>query len=385
MRSINRSAVLEYLRLAKTASRTELSSQLQISKPTVMRIIDELMDCGLVRATGQIENGLGRSRELLALDVQNNLVIGVELGSSAVSGIVATLGGEILCRARSEAVWSGEEDGLRELAGCIHELRGLAQKQPGKVLGIAVCVPGIIDRTAGVVKVAPCLSWQDYPLLEKLQPAFDLPITIENDVNLAALGEHWFGAGVGADHLVWITIDTGVGAGIILDGKLFRGHRDSSGEIGYLLPSVQYLDRPYPGFGALESIASGPGIVARGLAAVHAQFPDRPMAALTPAAIFQAAQNGETWAGDIVRQTVDMLSLAVANVSVCFDPEVIIVGGSVAESSDGLIPAIQARLGGVIPFVPRIQKTTLGKDAALLGCVVRVFQETTEYAAVHSA
>ena len=90
----------------------------------------------------------------------------------------------------------------------------------------------------GVVKIAPSLNWLNFPLFEKLEPFFEIPVIIENDVNLAALGENWFGIGEGVNNLVMISIGTGIGSGIILDGKLHRGYRDSSGEIGYLLPGL---------------------------------------------------------------------------------------------------------------------------------------------------
>ena len=256
MRAINRSAVLEYLRLAKKASRTELSVQLRISKPTAMRIIDELVADGWVVDLDQKEKGSRRSREMLALNTHNNLVIGVDLGGSHISGVIADIGGEIIHQIHVNQKWQSPTENYAILVEFIQALEVEAHKNGARTLGIAIGVPGIVDSKSGLVRIAPSLNWRDFPLLEKLQQKFSLPVIIENDVNLAALGENWFGAGVGVANMVMISIGTGIGSGIILDGKLHRGFRESSGEIGYLLPGIQYLDNQYPGFGALESLAS---------------------------------------------------------------------------------------------------------------------------------
>jgi len=263
MRAINRSAVLEYLRLSKTASRTELSTELMISKPTVMRIVDDLLAAGLIISLDEREKGARRSRELLALNAPNNLVLGVDIGGSHISAIIATIGGEILYQNRTAVNWSSSESNYQTLIQYIKDLRKEALSFPVNILGIAIGVPGIIDSTNGVVRIAPSLNWHNFPLLEKLESALDIPVIVENDVNLAVLGENWFGIGEGVNNLVMISVGTGIGSGIILDGKLHRGFRDSSGEIGYLLPGVQYLDNQYPGFGALESLASCSGITDR--------------------------------------------------------------------------------------------------------------------------
>jgi glucokinase-like ROK family protein len=385
MRSINRSAVLEYLRLAKTASRSELSRQLHISKPTAMRIIDELMEHDLVCSLGQKGKGVvGRSEEMLALNITQNLVIGIDLGGSHISGIIANIGGEILVQTRSEKVWGEAEENCVAVIRFIQSLLRRAGEIQASLLGIAVGVPGIIDSKAGVVKIAPAMNWKDFPLLERLQAAFNLPVTVENDVNLAALGEYWFGAGVGINNLVMIAIGTGIGAGIILDGKLHRGFRESSGEIGYLIPGIQYLDNQYPGFGALESIASGKGIAERASAYLKKQGLTPLPSPLDAAAVFQAARDGQPWAEAIIKETIDYLSLAVANVSVCFDPELIILGGGISASVDLLIEPILTRLAHVIPVLPRLEGSSLQGNAPLLGAVVLVFQKATDYAVVQT-
>jgi predicted NBD/HSP70 family sugar kinase len=383
MRAINRSAVLEYLRLSKTASRTELSTELMISKPTVMRIVDDLLAAGLIISLDEREKGARRSRELLALNAPNNLVLGVDIGGSHISAIIATIGGEILYQNRTAVNWSSSESNYQTLIQYIKDLRKEALSFPVNILGIAIGVPGIIDSTNGVVRIAPSLNWHNFPLLEKLESALDIPVIVENDVNLAVLGENWFGIGEGVNNLVMISVGTGIGSGIILDGKLHRGFRDSSGEIGYLLPGVQYLDNQYPGFGALESLASCSGITDRAIKALKSTATHFDISKVDAQFVFDQAREGQTWAKNIVNETVDFLSLAIANISVCFDPELIIIGGGIAGSIDMLIAPIQKRLMNVIPFVPKLEGSRLMNNAPLLGAVVRVFQKCEDYTVVH--
>ncbi|MDP3450301.1 MAG: ROK family transcriptional regulator [Anaerolineaceae bacterium] len=383
MRAINRSAVLEYLRLSKTASRTELSTELMISKPTVMRIVDDLLAAGVIISLDEREKGARRSRELLALNAPNNLVLGVDIGGSHISAIIATIGGEILYQNRTAVNWSSSESNYQTLIQYIKYLRKEALSFPVNILGIAIGVPGIIDSTNGVVRIAPSLNWHNFPLLEKLESALDIPVIVENDVNLAVLGENWFGIGEGVNNLVMISVGTGIGSGIILDGKLHRGFRDSSGEIGYLLPGVQYLDNQYPGFGALESLASCSGITDRAIKSLKSTATHFDISKVDTQYVFDQAREGQTWAKNIVNETVDFLSLAIANISVCFDPELIIIGGGIAGSIDMLIAPIQKRLMNVIPFVPKLEGSRLLNNAPLLGAVVRVFQKCEDYTVVH--
>ena len=379
MRAINRTAVLKYLRLANTASRTELSVQLKISKPTVKRIIDELVNDGWVLNLEEKEKGFRRSRDLLAIDSSGNLAIGIDLGGSHISGIVGNIGGEILYQSRIPMNCQAAEYNYEELLRFIDKLKGEAAKIKGRVLGVAVGVPGIVENKSGTVKIAPSLNWENFPLLDKLKSMIALPILLENDVNLAALGENWFGVGVGVENMVMVSIGTGIGAGIILEGRLYRGFRDSSGEIGYMLPGITYLDKKYPGFGALEGLASCKGIAEKAYKAAMQKGKNIGRETFDTEQVFTAAGSGEPWAKEIIAETIDLLSLAVANVSVIADPELIIIGGGIIGSAEQFIGPVKNRLKGVIPFIPEIAASALKSDAPLLGCVVRVFQKSVEY------
>ncbi len=385
MRAINRSAVLEYLRTSKITSRTEIANKLKLSRPTVMRIIDKLIEKGLVISTGKKESGIGRSRELLEINQKGNAVIGIDIGGGHISGALADIGGEIIFEHRKPQQWKTPDENYKYIENFILQIMEKSHDYKVNLLGIGIGVPGIVATKTGDVKLAPSLRWEDYPFLQKLLPLLDVPIFIENDVALAALGEHWFGAGIGSSNLIMITIGTGIGSGVILDGKLYRGHSDSAGEIGYMIPSIQYLNQQYPDFGALESIASGKGITDRAREILKMSQPNRDLSEINAQFVFDEAKGGKRWAIQLIDETIDHLSLMIANVSVCFDPEIIILGGGVAGSLDLLIDPIIKRLDGVIPNLPQLKISTLRDTATLLGGVVHVFHKITDYSVVHIA
>lgn len=380
IRNINRSAILDLLREKSPISRSQIARQLNMSVPTVMRIVNDLMDEDLVRMRGTVESTGGRPGSLLEFNGDAYAVVGVDLGGTKMFGTVADLAGIIQ---HERYVPHKRDNGPRqyfdELCEFIQMLLD-APRPPGQcVRGIGVGAPGFTLVPEGVVTWAPSLGWRDLPLQEMLSDRFDMPVFVENDVNLTALGEWGFGAGRGASNLVSIAIGTGIGAGIIIGGALYRGHNQGAGEVGYLLPGVDFLGRCYNQFGALESLASGTGIAERACQLLEQEDKPVPPEGLTAQDVFDAARSGEAWAQQVVGGTVDYLSLAIASISALLDPEIIILGGGVARSADLLIDPILQRLEGVVQFVPRLVASPLGRRAAAMGAIMLVLNATTEY------
>jgi glucokinase-like ROK family protein len=379
MRSINRSATLGFIRRNGPASRSEIARRLDMSLPTVMRIVDDLIEEGFVRPGGYSESTGGRPGALLEFNGDAYAVVGVDLGGTKMFGVTADLSGKI----QHEINWShGVDDGPEEHLACLIELiEGLleAPRPPGQeVRGIGVGAPGVTLVPEGVVAWAPSLGWHDLPLKDILNDRFRLPVFVENDVSLAALGEWGFGAAQGVQDLVCIAVGTGIGAGIILGGALYRGYNQAAGEIGYLPPGLEFLGRRYDQFGALESLASGLGIAGRGRRALEEEGRPVPPEGLSAQDVFEAARGGEPWAQQVVSETVDYLSIAIASVSALLAPEVIVLGGGVSRSADLLIEPIRERVEGVVPFVPRLVASPLGRRAAVMGAIMLVLNATTE-------
>ncbi|MBI4927412.1 MAG: ROK family transcriptional regulator [Anaerolineae bacterium] len=379
MRAINRAAVLDCVRNRESISRSEIAETLNLSLPTVMRIVDELMAEGLVHDTHQKAWSGGRKRGLIAFNGEQSVMIGIDLGGTKIYGAVADLNGQILEEMVFTHHQSTAEESFGVLRDSLNTLIERAQATGRRLVGLTVGVPGAVDPASGIVSVAPSLEWYDFPLKERLRAVFDLPIAVENDVNLAALGELWFGANDDARDLVLIAIGTGIGAGIVLNGLIHTGRHHMAGEIGYLLPTPAHLNQTYPGFGALEMFAAGPGVAERARERLKNEWTASQLASLTAEDVFSAARQDRAWAQAVVAETVDYLAQAVAAVSLLYDPDVIILGGGVARSADLLVHPILERLRGVIPFQPALRASPLGYRAGVLGGIVTLMRMTANY------
>jgi len=377
MRRINRSAILNLIRTEGPIARSEIGRRLNMSLPTVMRVVDDLAQENLVRFHGSEPSG-GRRRALVEFNGASQAIIGIDLGGTKMYGTITDLTGDIVHAIR--VPWgknNGPDSALAGLYSLIEELLKAPRPKDQTLRGIGIGVPGITLIDSGTVVWAPSLGWRDLPLKQLVTERFGLPAFIENDVNVAALGEFGFGVERNTPNLVCLAIGTGIGAGIVIDGRLIRGHNQGAGEVGYFLPDIHYLGKRYEGFGAFESLASGLGIAQR--ASKRLRETNHPLAGqdITAEAVFEHAREGADWATQIVDETVDYLSQALAAISALLDPEAIVLGGGVAQSADMLIKPILQRIEGTIPFVPRIVASNLGPQAVVMGTIMLVLDATT--------
>lgn len=379
MRRINRTCVLEIIRLQGPISRTAISQQLDVSLPTVMRIVDGLLDEDLVQRDADTQWSGGRRRSLLSFNSEGHIVLGVDLGGTKMFGALSTLGGEVVDEVHFPQHGTSGDESFDQLLQMVETLLASPRLAGRPVRGIGVGAPGVTRHEEGIVTWAPSLQWRDYPLRHRLEEHIGIPVSVDNDVNLAVLGELWFGAGRNVRNMVLITVGTGIGSGIVINGVLYRGSREASGEIGYFLPGREFLGRHYGQFGALEEIASGNGIADRGRRELHDARRPEELAALTAEDVFKAARDGEAWALKVIDETVDYLAMTVGNVQALFDPELIVLGGGVARSADLLIEPILRRLEGALPMPPRLVPSSLGRRAAVMGAIVNVLHNTDDF------
>jgi predicted NBD/HSP70 family sugar kinase len=216
-----------------------------------------------------------------------------------------------------------------------------------------------------------------------LTERYKLPITVDNDVNLAAMGELWFGAGQDVQNMILIVVGSGIGAGIIIDGALYRGGSEASGEIGNFIPGREFLENNYQDYGALEKVASGIGIVERAKASLRSKQGTTELPSLTMDDVFIAARQGQAWAVSVINETVDYLAIAIVNLTVSFDPELIVLGGGISPFADMLVEPILQRIEGVIPSLPHLVISSLGLRAGVMGAITNVLHNTSNFYVVH--
>jgi predicted NBD/HSP70 family sugar kinase len=232
VREANRSALYQALLAGGTRTRTELAQQTGLSVPTVAAIVQEFCELGLVAEVGYEPSGGGRPAQLWQFQPDARWVLSLDLsGEVCQAGLTDLLG-------REHAQFTGpslrpyhEEVLTGWLAALLKRL-----EQGGKRIGrVSAAVPGVIDRASGRVHLAPALGWSDYALAEVLALACGREVVLENDVNALALAELHYGAALGYEHVLCVAIGSGVGAGLILEGRLFRGAHSAAGEVGYSL------------------------------------------------------------------------------------------------------------------------------------------------------
>jgi glucokinase len=274
-------------------------------------------------------------------------VLGIDIGgTNLVVGSVAEDGSRVVATAseptHAEAGASDVVDRLVALAQrVIAETR---REVPGaEILGVGVGAPGPLDTKRGIVLLTPNLGWVNMPLRQIIHDRLGLPAALDNDANCAVLGEWWVGAARGARHAIGITIGTGIGGGLILDGRLYHGASDVAGEIGHTTIDTEGRRCKCGNYGCLEAYASGPNIALRAVEAIQAgaesSLPAHvggDLTRVTAQTVYEAAQDGDELALEVVNDTAKFLGLGIANLLNVFNPEVVVVCGGVTQAGDHL-------------------------------------------------
>jgi glucokinase-like ROK family protein len=235
VRRMNRSLILETLRTKDTLSRAGLASITGLNPSTVSNIVNELLTENLVRETDLRQPEIGRPSRMLELNPLGGCALGVEINVDYLLAILTDFTANILWRQRiSIDPREGQEKILDDIEALIAD--GMTAKDTSNlpILGIGVGVPGLVDYRSGILRIAPNLHWQDVPIQDILHRRFRIPIYVENEANAAALGEYLFGAARGVDNFIYLSAGVGLGGGIVLDGKLFRGSYGYASEVGHM-------------------------------------------------------------------------------------------------------------------------------------------------------
>lgn len=380
MRTINRTAIIDLIRRESPLSRSYISQTLGVSLPTVMRFVDELIEEKLVRPLRETEWSGGRRRSLIELNTQENAVIGVNLGDNNTFGAIANIGGSILKEIEIPRDTDDPEQNFIDVVQLIQSLLEAPELAGRRVLGIGVGAPGVTHHKEGLVVWAPTLNWRNFPLQKRLAEKFNLPIIVDNDVNLSALGEMWYGAGKNLKNIAVIALGAGIGSAIVVDGFLYRGTHEAAGEIGYQVPDREHLGAERKRFGSMEQVASGVGIADRARHLLAGTLPEAQLEHLTAKEVFDAMRRGESWAEPIYTETVQYLAMIVSSISAILDPEVIIFSGGVSRAADLFIPTIQQHLAGLQPagVELNLKQSPLGLRGVVLGAITVVLNHTSE-------
>ncbi|MDU0291687.1 ROK family protein [Saccharothrix longispora] len=364
MRVLNQRAVLDRLRVGGPATRPQIAKDTGLSKPTVGQALLDLERHGLVRPTGRTTAGPGRSAVLYEPDPAAGYVLGVDIGRQRIRIAVADLAGSVVARV-------DERNRCRSASAVVREVKELAARTVSdaglsfddlvvKVVG----TPGVPDPRGRALRHAPNLpGWERPGLLDDLEAELGPGLVVENDANLAAVGERAYGVARGVDVFVCVTVGTGIGMGIVVDGRLFRGAHGAAGEVGYLPwpGAAPDGEGPDPRRGQVEAAVAAGSVVA--LAERHG------LSVRSAREVFAAAKSGDERALAAVRDEAERLAYVVASVVAVVDPELVVLGGGIGSNTDLLGEPLRAALARTTPLAPRVVAGELGDGAVLSGAV----------------
>lgn len=312
-----------------------------------------------------------------------NYVIGVDLGGTKISTALSTFEGNIISQTVVPTNASeGELPVLNRIISSIDEVINGANITINEVEAIGIGSPGPLDAKKGLIITTPNLPFKNYNLVQPIRERFNVPVYLDNDANVAAIGEFMFGAGKGKENIVFFTVSTGVGGGAVLNGQAYRGNTSNALEIGHMTVAP---DGPRCGcgnVGCLEAVASGTAIGKRGQEAVQTNVETslKKYDKITSYEVFIEAKNGDAVAKEIVDKAMNYLGIGVANAISIFDPEMVIIGGGVSKVGDILFDTVKSvvktRCFKAMSESCEIVPAGLGTDAGVMGAVALAILET---------
>jgi predicted NBD/HSP70 family sugar kinase len=363
LRAINARTILEQIQRNGPVSRAQVARDIGLSKPTVSLGLTALLDVGLVREVGRSSGRPGPSAVLYELNPMAGWVVGVDVGRRRVRAALADITGDVVARRDEPARASSARTLIGQIGAIAHGLAAEAGIGWDQVHHVTVGSPGVFEPVRGAVILAPNLpGWGRQGLLERLRGELGDRIGVENDVNLAAEGERWRGLARDVRTFGFLSVGTGVGMGLVLDGKLYRGASGSAGEVGYLPIGADPYDRQVRRRGAFEEAVNGAAVVRAG---AKAGLPG----SLTAKKVFALARKGDPLAGRVVEDEARRLAVGLAVVAAVVDLELVILGGGVGGNADLLLAPVERELRALSPIRPRLAVSALGEDAVLQGAV----------------
>jgi len=289
--------------------------------------------------------------------VREQFIIGVDLGGTNIAaGAMPTDGTrEIGMRMAPTHGEEGADAVVDRIAMMIEDVIAQTQAETGAersdFLGVGIGSPGPLDRARGIVIVSPNLGWHNFPLRDEVSKRVNLPAALDNDANCATLGEWWCGAAKGGRNVVGITIGTGIGGGLIFDGKLYHGSSDGAGEIGHTTIDPTGRRCKCGNYGCLEAYASGPAIAERareelevdGNSILH-EMVEGDLSCITAQIVFEASKRGDPVATQVVRDTAHFLGVGVSNLINVLNPDIVVIAGGVTQAGDLLFDPLRAEI-----------------------------------------
>jgi glucokinase-like ROK family protein len=387
IRKLNTAILLDALRRFAPLSRAELAARTGLNRSTVSIIVNNLIEEGFIQETDLQSAKVGRPGMLLELDPKGGFAVGIELGVDFISVILTDFVARV--QWREQVCSDPNEDQISILdraAALTQHALDYGQSQGLRPLGIGMGVPGLVDLRQGKLVFAPNLHWNNVPLRLIWSQRFNLPIFVENEANAAALGEYYFGIARGVDNFIYLSAGIGLGGGIVIDGKLFRGSNGYASEVGHMTvdPNGELCGCGKRGCWETQV---GPRAVLRrvrktletGVPSILCDIVQDDLERITFESVVQAARQEDPVALRALQDVGERLGIGVANLVNIFNPELIVLGGALNLASTILLPIVESNMceNALPPACEgvRVAASAHGIDACLMGAIALVLEE----------
>jgi glucokinase-like ROK family protein len=386
MREMNIALILECLRRAAPLSRAELAQMTGLTKATVSSLVRELLEAGYVRESGLDAGTKGRPSIQLVLNAEIGCMIGAEFGVDFISAVLADFSARVLWRQHEAIAASDQNVILPRVIASIRAASDEAAALGRPVLGLGLGVAGLVNVATGTLLFGSSLGWTDVPLRRVLEAEFAFPVYVDNDANLAALGESYFGAARGYDYVLSVSCGVGLGGGIVLNGRILTGAAGLAGEVGHMTIDPDGPPCNCGSLGCWEMYANQGALFQRVKAAIEAgqasalqNAAQAGIEALTVSLVLEAAQHGDKVALAAWRETGWYLGLGLANLINALNPERVILGGSLSLAHEFLLPMVRDVVGqralSWAQEAASIVVAAHGVDSCLMGGIATVYNQ----------
>lgn len=385
---LNSRKVLKLIRDNPSISRAEISRRTGLSAPTVSRIVDDLIQDGLVEEIGMGSSNGGRRPNLLRFCPDNNFIIGIDLGTTNIYGVLANLEAEIISEEKIPTqVEKGFNAVMDRTLTVVEKLRSQLGRKQKHLNGIGMAVAGLINKKRNIVEFSPNFHWHDADILGYLGQKLDIPICFDNVTRVMALGELYYGVGRKYKNFICVNVGYGIGAGIIINGQPLLGTHGMAGEFGHITLEKDSKVQCYCGnYGCLEALSSGSGIaraarreLESGAKSILSEMCHGDLDRLTAEMVAQAAKQGDVLAWNVFHKAAEYLGLGISALINLYNPEAIVIGGGVTQAGDILFDTVRstvkARALSKISREVEILPATFGPKAAVMGAVSLIMQK----------
>lgn len=360
-RQLSRRSVFEALLHRGPISRAGLAKVTGLSKQTTSEVIDAFEQQGMVHPVGRTSGNVGRTAVLYELSPDGGYVLGIDLGAR-LRVALADIAGRVLAETDEPTDSRGGAWALEQIARLASRLARDNHTHPSRIRSIVLATPGVVNPRSGAIEMAPNIAGLGHlNVVAALGEKLGSPVAIENDINLALLGEIWHGCAQNVANVAFLALGTGVGLGLYVNGQLVRGENGAAGEIGYLPIGGDPLQAEARLQGCLEYQVGATGIVRRYREAGGSEVDSARQ-------VFERAQEGDALATEVIDETARLTALATAIVIATVDPQLVVLGGAV-----GTRPDFADKVARVLlRFAPRpveIRTSALGKRAGVVGAL----------------